>query len=289
MAELSKVEGKGRARCFFITPIGAADSAERRRADFIFNLVVLPACEANDLTPERADLMSASAMIGTNIFRAISEAPVCIADLTGLNPNVLYEIGVRHALAKPIIHIAQNGTKLPFDTAAHLTHFYELETFGSLGNLRSTVSGEIQQMLQPRYDVSNPFTQALGRLEISASADTKDQLFVALEERVRQLERQGVPVTLPIMQRDGPYTPEVMLSELRDILSSYQAGISAPMAATYLKEVLDRSSVADLPSVMTAAVLIGESDFENKAELLDLIRVFSEKWVPGFSLGRGGS
>lgn len=177
--------------CFFITPIGASNSPERQRADWTFHYVVEPASAENDLQADRADLMIGSSMIGTNIFRSISESDVCVADMTGLNPNVLYEIGVRHSLRKPIIHIAQSGTSLPFDNAPHLTHFYDLNDYGSMNDLKDKISNEMKNVLREDYEVSNPFTQALGAIQIDRSGDPSDRVLSALLERVSALEHNN--------------------------------------------------------------------------------------------------
>lgn len=144
MATKAKIEGVD--RCFFVTPIGDEGSPERQRADWIFYHIVKPSAEGLGMKAERADLMRGASMIGTNIFRALSESKICIADMTGLNPNVLYEMGVRHTLRKPIIHIAQIGTRLPFDTAPHLTHFYDLSNYSSMSSLKEDVVGHMEEI-----------------------------------------------------------------------------------------------------------------------------------------------
>jgi hypothetical protein len=51
----------------------------------------------------------------TDIYRAIADSDICIADLTGRNPNVSYELGVAHSLAKPVVMITQKVEDVPFD------------------------------------------------------------------------------------------------------------------------------------------------------------------------------
>lgn len=171
---------------------------------------------ANALKAERADLMSGSSMIGTNIFRSISESEVCIADMSGLNPNVLYEMGVRHSIRKPIIHIAQTGTVLPFDNAPHLTHFYDLNDYNSMNDLKDTISREIENVLRDDYEVSNPFTQALGAIQINKSGDPSDRVLSSLLERVSALEHDSRAVSNIVR----PLTVET-ISEARNLLLTF--------------------------------------------------------------------
>lgn len=50
-----------------------------------------------------------------DIWRALNESEVVIADTTGKNPNVFYEVGIAHTLGKRTILISQDATDIPFD------------------------------------------------------------------------------------------------------------------------------------------------------------------------------
>lgn len=111
-------------RCFVITPIGDDHSDARRHANMVYETVLRPTLEPRDYKVERADLNTDPGQITAAVFSALKEADLCIADLTFLNANVMYELGVRHALQKPVIQIAQRDTRLPFDTANQRTIFF---------------------------------------------------------------------------------------------------------------------------------------------------------------------
>jgi hypothetical protein len=53
-------------------------------------------------------------------------AELVLADLTDLNANALYQLGIRHATQKPAIHVARFGTVLPFDNALSRTERFSL-------------------------------------------------------------------------------------------------------------------------------------------------------------------
>jgi nucleoside 2-deoxyribosyltransferase len=97
-------------RCFVVTPIGGDQSDERRHANMVFELALKPNLERENFTLERADLAIEPGQITAAVFSALNEADLCIADLTFLNANVMYELGVRHALQKPVIQIAEKNT-----------------------------------------------------------------------------------------------------------------------------------------------------------------------------------
>jgi hypothetical protein len=68
--------------------------------------------------------MSAPGFIMEQIKTAIHQSRLCIADVTGNNPNVLYEIGLAQGIKKPLIFLAQEGSTFPFDIAYHRFTLY---------------------------------------------------------------------------------------------------------------------------------------------------------------------
>lgn len=71
-----------------------------------------------------------SGMISNQIIGRIINDDLIVANLTGNNPNVMYELAIRHAAAKPIIHICEDGTSLPFDIKDNRTIFYKDDMLG---------------------------------------------------------------------------------------------------------------------------------------------------------------
>lgn len=114
--------------CFFITPIGKPDSAERRNADLALKRLITPALRQCGFLSEniiRADTEARPGRISDRIDQHIRNDDLCIIDLTGLNANVMYEYGMRRGVGKPFIVIARNGQELPFDTFDENTIFYD--------------------------------------------------------------------------------------------------------------------------------------------------------------------
>jgi len=67
------------------------------------------------LSIARADDFFSQNIVMHEIWSAIAQATIIIADCTGKNPNVFYEIGLAHAINKPVILITQNENDVPFD------------------------------------------------------------------------------------------------------------------------------------------------------------------------------
>ena len=117
-------------RVFIACPIGEKDSDIRIHADKVRQFLIEPVVKEIQpngiLEIKRADDIGMPGRITTQILKELQDADVVIADLTGLNSNVLYELGIRQGRIKPYILIAQNGTNLPFDLQDHRTVFFEL-------------------------------------------------------------------------------------------------------------------------------------------------------------------
>lgn len=103
-------------RAFIITQIGANNSPERKRADEIYEFIVAPTVTNAGLDPYRSDLDPSPGAITSRMLSELVNARLVIADLTGSNPNVFYELGVTHSFARPLVLIAESASDLPFDT-----------------------------------------------------------------------------------------------------------------------------------------------------------------------------
>ena len=101
--------------CFVIGPYGERGSQTRQWSDFLFEKVVAPVlCDRYRV--QRTIDSPESGQITGRIKRDLQNARIVIADLTADNPNVYYELGFRHALKTPFVHVVRaNGPKLPFD------------------------------------------------------------------------------------------------------------------------------------------------------------------------------
>jgi hypothetical protein len=111
--------------CFVASPIGAPDSSVRKAADALLAAVIRPTLEMLGYTVVRADEDRTPGLITLKIMRWVLEADVMVADLTGTNANVMYELAVRHAARKPVIQLATSPKDLPFDIAQLDTIFYD--------------------------------------------------------------------------------------------------------------------------------------------------------------------
>lgn len=99
----------------FICPLSQEGSKIRKRSDDIMNNIIAPIAKELDYRVERADKLYGS-FIMDDIILMLRKADIVIADLTDLNPNVFYELGLREATKGKCINIiCENSDKIPFD------------------------------------------------------------------------------------------------------------------------------------------------------------------------------
>lgn len=103
--------------CFYITPIGAEASETRKHSDMLLRHLVEPICKEHGLTVIRADRIERSGLITKQVFEHLVRARLCVTDLSFNNPNVFYEMGVRHMTKLPCIQLIRKGDGIPFDVA----------------------------------------------------------------------------------------------------------------------------------------------------------------------------
>lgn len=100
---------------FVLSVIGSPGTDAALRASDVLNHVIRPAAAQFGLTVHRADEDAAPGPITTAIIRSIISARVIVADMTGYNANVFYELGIADTLRKPVILLVDEVDKIPFD------------------------------------------------------------------------------------------------------------------------------------------------------------------------------
>lgn len=145
--------------CFVICPIGDEGTETRKWSDLTFKYIIKPVAEKFGYTPIRADHIKESGMITYQIIDQLIESDLIIADLTASNPNVYYELAIRHFIQKPCIQIIKYGHKIPFDINGMRTVFYDIDL-----ELAEAAKGElfdhIKSIDEGEFKATNPITLA---------------------------------------------------------------------------------------------------------------------------------
>lgn len=151
--------------CFVLMPFNA-------EFDDIYNLGIKEACKEAGAYSERVDEQTFQERILDRIYNQISKADIIVADMTGKNPNVFYEVGYAHALGKSTILLTQNTDDIPFD----LKHFPHIIYQKKITFLKT----ELQKKV--RYFIENPKEKSEQNLGIEIYENTSrlsinDQIF----------------------------------------------------------------------------------------------------------------
>ncbi|MED2985195.1 hypothetical protein P4311_28025 [Bacillus thuringiensis] len=178
--------------CFIITPIGDDQSEIRRAADGVIDAVIIPELEAIGFSNDNikvAHRMPNPGSINQQVIEKILESDLAIANLTTLNPNVMYELAIRHAVRKPVIQILQKGTKkLPFDVIEERTIFYENDMSGVI-----ELSKSLREMLPLALDdkePDNPIYRVAKQKAIMQKITTNEEPMQYIIEQMNNLQNQ---------------------------------------------------------------------------------------------------
>lgn len=126
--------------CFFITPIGEDDSEERAEYNQMFEFLnsILNDYKITFISSEK---IYTSGNITNQIIEKLLLSDLVIANVANLNPNVMYELGIRHAVEKQVICIAKKETKLPFNLKDYRTLFYDSDNIDAFAeNLKKSIN-----------------------------------------------------------------------------------------------------------------------------------------------------
>ncbi|MFT9111274.1 MAG: hypothetical protein ABF453_06425 [Bifidobacterium psychraerophilum] len=146
--------------CFVICPIGKDGSEIRSNSDTVLRRIISPAVEKLNLRVERSDKISDSGTITSQIITHLLNAKAVVADLTGLNPNVFYELAIRHASRKPTALIAAEDTELPFDVSLSRTAFFDIHSLDSAADCTDAIEAPLRKALESGQ-VDSPIESAL--------------------------------------------------------------------------------------------------------------------------------
>lgn len=167
------IEGRSRAvmttehahfetTCFYVTPIGEDGSDERKHTDLFLGSLIEPALEQFGLKVIRADMIDKPGTITRQIIEYLLRSRLVIADLSFHNPNVFYELALRHAVRLPVVQLVRLADRIPFDLNQIRT--IRIDTSGlhefvpKIDTYRSEIASQVRRALDDPDAVDNPIT-----------------------------------------------------------------------------------------------------------------------------------
>lgn len=172
---------------FVIMPFGKKVDIKGTLIDFdvVYQDIIQEPLEALGYKPVRCDEIKEAGTIHQDMFRHIATDELAIVDITTLNPNVFYELGVRHALKPALtILIQQRGAIVPFNIQSERIILYPSES-GSYRETRKTIQSFIENGLN-----SNRPDSPIFNLLQDVRKDPKTERITKLEEYIYRLKEQ---------------------------------------------------------------------------------------------------
>lgn len=208
--------------CFVVGPIGALGSDTRNHADLLLDLIIKPVMEDfTEFDVIRPDEDAKPGMIDSQVIIALRDSDLVIADLSFLNPNAFYEIGIRHMVSKPIIHMQLEDQRIPFDLSLYKTVPFSFMNPAAYKTARGQLKAQVGQAIKTDYIPDNPVIRALGQqhLKETASPEMKvvSDTLQSIQSRIEALEHPGS--SLPGVQTwsiRGVLQPKLSAERMRD-------------------------------------------------------------------------
>jgi DNA-binding transcriptional ArsR family regulator len=242
--------------CFVVSAFGKTSEEQRAYKQVLRHLIGKTLEPA--YTVVRADQIDDEGLITNQIIEHLIEDDLVIADLTDLNPNVFYEVAVRHAARKPIVHLITKGQEIPFDVANMRAVLYALDDPDVLEAAQEDLLKKVKSIEDSGFEAApNPVSAAVDVSLLRGSEEPEvretGQVLASLQELrddVRNLARRvqagagvGEPrrratvseMVLAWLRANGPATSEDLIREL---------GVPAGSASRTLRRLLDEGAVA---------------------------------------------
>ena len=137
--------------CFVLMPFGDW-------FDVYFSQIYAQGCKDAGLEPIRADGLFTTGSVMEQIWEQIKRSKVLLAELSGKNPNVFYELGLAHALRKPVVFVTASLDDVPFDLRHLRVVVYDVRNPGWDLKLRQEITTYLKNArTEPDRSIPQPF------------------------------------------------------------------------------------------------------------------------------------
>lgn len=207
---LLKVKDKSNStlrECFVLMPLAG-------EFDDLYRYAIKPAVESAGFLCRRADEITDLGSILDSVIQRIAYADLVIVDVSKANPNVFYELGIAHSLAKNVLIISQRIEDIPFDIR-HL----RIIVYSSVGQLEEQLKTYLFTL--PKSDgMSSPVLAALPELEAVPKSD-----WVDAKKKIKALETELTEGRNEIEVLRSAKTGHPDLIALKDEIKSHLNGL----------------------------------------------------------------
>ncbi len=231
--------------CFVISPIGSEGSDIRRRADQVLRHIITPAASACGFEPIRADQISEPGMITSQVIQHIVDDPLVLADLTGANPNVFYELALRHAIRKPLVQIIEKGDKVPFDVAGMRTIQVDHKDLDSVQESKQEIQKQIDNVVHKKpEDIESPVSVSLELQALRNSENPEERSFAEFRLTMTEMRLEIASINERLSQPESLLPPSYLGEVLGHTLGRTQRAAAGDDALGMLARQVQRVLIA---------------------------------------------
>lgn len=202
MSQVEVSQEKSKPICFVIMPISDVHGYEPGHFGRVYEHILKPAIIAAGYLPVRADDTIKTDYIVVGIIQKIVESEMVICDFSARNPNVMYELGIRHAFNKPVALIKDRRTDKVFDIQG--LRYVEYDDSLRIDTVQkdiSKITGTIRETATAGAKGVNSVVQLAGitaavipeKRQVSGDTQLILSAIAALERRVENVETKGKP------------------------------------------------------------------------------------------------
>jgi hypothetical protein len=203
--------------CFVIAPIGDPDSETRKRSDQVLKHVIRPAVSSCGYKAVRADEIDKPGIITSQVIQHVVDDPLVVADLTERNPNVFYELAIRHALRKPLVQLIKKGEAIPFDVAGTRTIYVDHRDLDSVEGAKNEIIEQVKALEKDSSDIETPISVSLDLQLLRQSEKPEDRSLADLVAAVSDLRTSLSKVEAKIGTQDQQGLLDEIQSELQSL------------------------------------------------------------------------
>jgi hypothetical protein len=177
--------------CFVICPIGEENSDVRVWSDTVLNHIIKPIAESEKYGYKvvRADLIPTPGMITTQIIEYLLSSDLVIADLSFKNPNVFYELAVRHAVRKPYIQMINKDERVPFDIGGNRTILFNTD-IKYADKAKSELDHHIESIVKGSFEIDNPIGTAIDFMNLKSSGNVEQISIATILQNLSEMKSQ---------------------------------------------------------------------------------------------------
>lgn len=228
--------------CFVISPIGEENSEIRARSDEVLEFIIMPV--VRDLLHydvKRSDMIANPGLITNQVLQHIANDDLVIADLTGHNPNVYYELAIRHAVRKPLVQIIFKGETLPFDVKVMRTIYYDL-TLPGVKSAKDSLLHQIEAIQESPESVDSPLSVAVDLISLRASENPEEKTLARIISGLSDMRNNLSVIESKLANPQEIFPQSHFSSILMSVFDRYRLSQSPRMLDVLAQELL-RSSI----------------------------------------------